>query len=445
MARVGDPVLAQRAAVHIVRVLASAGHTAYLAGGCVRDALLGATPADVDIATDATPPRVKALFPRTQEVGQAFGVMIVHIPAKDVNGDRRHPDPVVEVATFRADGPYADARRPDHVTFSDPESDARRRDFTINALFLDPLAPPDEALRGVGPDRLSGRIIDYVGGVADLKAGLIRAVGNPEERLREDHLRALRAVRFAARLGFSIDPRTAEAITRHASNLRGVSRERIGDEVRRMLLHPSAPCSIEYLRRLGLDSPVLGDVHLEAPLALSPKCGDIPDAQKRAMTFLAAWLTARHRHQTGTITWLSDENQVARISSTRAALCLSNDETAALRDVLAIVAALDGWQSFRVARHKRLASKSMFDSALAFFAATSPTLAAEIQSDVSRHKSDGIGVHPERFVTGEDLIGIGGKPGPAFKRVLEEVYDAQLEGQVRSKDEAMELAAKLGV
>src|SRR5690606_2366392 len=171
----------------IASTLRSHGHIAYFAGGCVRDALLGHPPTDYDIATDATPDRVQSLFDRTAAVGAHFGVVLV-----------KRRGVTVEVATFRSEGPYSDQRRPDSVTFSDPESDARRRDFTINALFLDPLA--------------GDKVIDFVGGRQDLKAGVVRAVGDPEARLAEDHLRALRAVRFTARLGFRLDQATAKAI-----------------------------------------------------------------------------------------------------------------------------------------------------------------------------------------------------------------------------------------
>src|SRR5690606_2867641 len=181
----------------IASTLRSHGHIAYFAGGCVRDALLGHPPTDYDIATDATPDRVQSLFDRTAAVGAHFGVVLV-----------KRRGVTVEVATFRSEGPYSDQRRPDSVTFSDPESDAQRRDFTINALFLDPLAG--------GHQSDGGQVIDFVGGQRDLQQKVVRAVGDPDQRLAEDHLRALRAVRFAARLGFRLDEPTAEAIRRHA-------------------------------------------------------------------------------------------------------------------------------------------------------------------------------------------------------------------------------------
>src|SRR5919199_235347 len=177
-------------ALAVLRRLRDAGHVAYFAGGCVRDLLLGLEPKDYDVATDAPPQRVRELFGNTQAVGQAFGVILV-----------RHRRSQVEVATFRSDGAYLDGRRPSEVRFTTAEEDAQRRDFTINGLFSDPT---------------EGRIIDYVGGQEDLKNKLLRAIGDPDRRFEEDHLRLLRAVRFAARFGLDIEPHTSDAIRSHA-------------------------------------------------------------------------------------------------------------------------------------------------------------------------------------------------------------------------------------
>src|SRR5688572_2808762 len=214
-------------ALAVVRALRDVGHVAYFAGGCVRDLLLGLEPKDYDVATDAPPDRVRKLFKRTQAVGQAFGVILVRIGRSQV-----------EVATFRAEGKYLDGRRPSEVRFTTAEEDAKRRDFTINGLFLDPLD--------------GNRVIDFVGGQADLKAKLLRAIGNPDERFEEDHLRLLRAVRFAARFGLTIEPETAEAVRKHAPQLKRISPERIADELRRMLTPPKAQSAWALLRELGL-------------------------------------------------------------------------------------------------------------------------------------------------------------------------------------------------
>ncbi|QKK09997.1 MAG: CCA tRNA nucleotidyltransferase [Planctomycetota bacterium] len=233
---------ARGTAASIVRRLREAGHVAYFAGGCVRDELLGLDPVDYDVATDARPDAIQAMFRKTAAVGASFGVVLV----KEAGG-------VVEVATFRSDGPYTDNRRPDRVEFADAAHDAERRDFTINALFLDPLAAEDSA-------SIHGHVIDHVGGMADLRARVIRAVGDPERRLAEDHLRALRAVRFAARFGFAIEQGTASAIREHASDLEGVSRERVGDELRRMFLAETRAEAAGLLDELSLDGVVLGVV-----------------------------------------------------------------------------------------------------------------------------------------------------------------------------------------
>src|SRR5438132_61390 len=194
----------------IVRRLRDAGHVAYFAGGCVRDMLLGLTPKDFDVATDAPPQRVRELFSNTQAVGAAFGVILV-----------RHRTSVIEVATFRTDLQYKDGRRPEGVVFTTAEEDAKRRDFTINGLFMDPLD--------------GDKVIDYVGGQEDLRSRTLRAIGEPNHRFEEDHLRLLRAVRFAARFDMTIEATTAQAIARHADHLKRISPERIAEELRMML------------------------------------------------------------------------------------------------------------------------------------------------------------------------------------------------------------------
>ncbi len=250
---------ARDAAVGVIQVLRRAGHVAYLAGGCVRDGLLGVKAKDFDVATSARPEVVRGLFKRSQYVGEAVGVVLVY--PRPRSGGKRHSDkdgpthgvgglgennrtggnpgagaPGVEVATFRLEWGYEDGRRPGGVSFTDAEHDAQRRDFTVNGLFADPL---DEKLEPVAPG--CEKVIDFVGGVKDLRAGVLRAIGVAGERFGEDYLRMLRAVRFAARFGFEIEAKTAEAIRAHAVKLSGISRERIGQEVRMMLTPAAAP------------------------------------------------------------------------------------------------------------------------------------------------------------------------------------------------------------
>ena len=235
-----QPPCRREDALAVLTRLRQAGHIAYFAGGCVRDELLGLTPKDYDIATDAPPDRVRQLFSNTQAVGAAFGVILV-----------RHKKSVVEVATFRTDGKYLDGRHPEAVTFTTAEEDAKRRDFTINGLFLDPV---------------ENRVIDYVGGQQDLKNKILRAIGNPNHRFEEDHLRLLRAVRFAARFQLEIEETTARAIAAHADHLKRISPERIGEELRLMLTATTRDRAWQMLHRFRLDDVVFRYLQLPWPL-----------------------------------------------------------------------------------------------------------------------------------------------------------------------------------
>jgi poly(A) polymerase len=446
MARATDPIRARHVATHIVRKLREAGHLAYFAGGCVRDGLLGLHPTDYDVATDAPPKRVRQVFPRTAEVGAAFGVVLVHIAPPDYGEHADGGLVSVEVATFRSDGPYTDARRPDTVRFSDPKSDAERRDFTINALFLDPLAPQDEHARALGRGDLEGQVIDFVGGVVDLKARILRAVGDPEKRLAEDHLRALRAVRFAARLDFALDPATAAAITRSAGELRGVSRERIGEELRRMLVLPSRATAVALLERLTLDAPVLNEptrVSSGRLLAGLPR-------EAGVTTALAAWVTDRLRVAGATPgapeAWLSDSQSADIARRWRAALMLSNDETEELDGILRSSWAItQRWGALRISQRKRLAARPAFGKSLQVVRASDAPIAEQVAGHVAAMEADGVGIDPVPLVTGDDLIADGMKPGPRFKGILDEVRDTQLEGGIKTKEEGLELARRLCV
>jgi poly(A) polymerase len=391
------------AAALVVRELTQAGHEAYFAGGCVRDRLLGIAPADYDIATSARPEQVKSVFRRVREVGMSFGVMLVRI--------RTHE---IQVATFRTDGVYSDGRHPDSVTFTDAEHDARRRDFTINGLFEDPL---------------SDRIIDYVGGQADLEARILRAIGDPFARLREDRLRMLRAVRFAARFGLAIDPDTADAIRAEAGELRGVSRERIGHEVRRMLSDANRAVAAWEMQYLGLDAPALQEPNrLTAPT----RVGRLPD-HAAFHTALAGWLLDRHEPDAAHADLLAAANRWAD------ALLLSNEERSAVHGALAVYVTLQSdWLHMGVARQKRLAASPQFTDGLMLLQATDRQAFVDVRRHVL-HLSES-GLVPGALIDGADLIEMGLSPGPLFSRVLSGVYDAQLEGTITSKDEAIRLA-----
>ncbi len=433
MPRKAEPEAARAAATEIVKTLRAAGHVAYFAGGCVRDELLGLAPTDYDVATDATPDRIRAIFRRTDEVGAAFGVVLVTLPVRRGQGGGGGKA-TVEVATFRSDGPYTDRRRPDVIHFSDPEADARRRDYTINALFLDPLATPDAGV----PAGARGRVIDYVDGVRDVRTRLLRAVGDPDQRLAEDHLRALRAVRLAAKLGLAIDPATASAIERHAAELKGVSRERIGDELRRIMDHPSRGEAIGLLTRFGLDAPVLDEPRREPPA--KPVLGGLrPDAP--FPTCLAAWAVDRE----------GIDGPLKELPRRwRSGLCLSNKESGALSSTLGVLALLRrDWAAMTVAKQKRVAVRPGFDAALTLLTLADPAAGATVRKRVEELAASPAGLSPPALLDGDMLVAMGLKPGPRFKRILDAVYDAQLEGRVRSAEEARalarELAGNLGV
>lgn len=390
----------REAAVHVVRVLREAGHEAYFAGGCVRDRLMGGEPSDYDVATGARPDEIGRLFRRAQSVGEAFGVMLV-----------RHGGHAIEVATFRADGPYSDGRHPDAIEFSDAQHDALRRDFTVNGLFEDPL---------------ERRVIDFVGGREDLDAQVIRAIGPPRDRIREDRLRMLRAVRFAARFGFDIEPRTAEAIRACAAELVGVSRERIGQELRRMLSHTHRGVAAWQLQYLGLDGAVLDE---PGKLVAPTRLGRLPESADYA-TALCAWLLDRHGED-------GDLDAIVHRWADR--LMLSNAERHAFGACLDVHRLLrSDWDRLGVARQKRLAATETFSAALAVLAAVDRPAFVDIRRRVQELARTGLA--PTPLIDGSDLIALGLEPGPIFRRVLDGVYDAQLEGSIATTDEALDLA-----
>ncbi|MEM6393387.1 MAG: CCA tRNA nucleotidyltransferase [Planctomycetota bacterium] len=402
-----NPLPHRAAALEIIRVMRDAGHTAYLAGGCVRDALLGQTPKDYDVATDATPDRVRRLWPRSNAVGEAFGVVLCY----HGHGDQRL---TTEVATFRSESTYSDGRRPDAVTFTTADEDAHRRDFTINGLFADPHL--DDTTQ---PDA----IIDFVDGQADLQARVIRAIGDPDQRFAEDYLRMLRAVRFAARLNFTLHPDTASAIRQHAPKLDRIARERIGDEVRRTLTGPNSELAVRLLYDLRLFEPIFGQPFV----SLQPFFQHL-DTEADYATRLA--LLGR-----GLDPCLS-------LDAYRNALCLTNAEDQALRQTVSQFANRDDIAADQpIAMQKRWFAHPRADQVLRHWAA----LGSSREADDARQRmhalaSDGIGLAPTPLLTGDHLVAAGLTPGPAFKPLLEAVYDAQLEGRVTTADQALGLA-----
>jgi tRNA nucleotidyltransferase/poly(A) polymerase len=409
---------ARDVAAMIMSKLEASGHLALLAGGCVRDELLGREPDDYDVATDATPERITALFPRTAEVGAVFGVVLV-----------RHGGFTVEVATFRADGKYSDARRPDAIRFSDPKEDALRRDYTVNALFQSP-RKPDSAIFDTAECRATrdgAWVIDFVDGLKDLEAKIIRAVGDANQRLAEDHLRALRAARLAAKLGFEIESETAKAIRDHASELKGVSRERIGDEMRMMLSHPTRARAARLIVDLALLKPVLDvDVCREATTLST-----LDDAAPFALA-LAAWMIDLG---------IATPDDVRRV---RDRLLLSNDERDDVKFYLMGAEAVGRkWGSWSVAMKKRAAAGRHFAGVMALVRAADRQHAEGVAREVEALTRTPSGIAPVALLTGDMLAATGLKPGPMYKLILDAVYDAQLEDRVKSKEEAIAVARSM--
>lgn len=406
------PVTSPRlAAVQIIAKLRQAGHVAYFAGGCVRDALMGRVPKDFDVATDATPDVVQALFPKSAAVGAAFGVIIVYTAAP--KGQSRF---ITEVATFRAEGDYSDGRHPDAVRFTNAKEDASRRDFTINGLFAEPdLNQPDNPQ--------ADAIIDYINGQADLQAQLIRAIGDPGERFGEDYLRMLRAVRFASRLGFEIEPKTSAAIRAHARYLGQISRERIGQELLAMLQGPDPVLALDLLQQHKLDAPTLNEDPNGHTLDASKQ---LPE-QAEVPTRLAAWLIDRHGR---------DAEYTRILKRWRSALSLSNDHRDEINRLLKLMPSLDTWPGLSTAARKRLAVEPNWDQSLMLFKAIGGD-AATLRNDTEQLRSDSIGLSPAPLLDGEDLIQNSFAPGPRFKTILDQAYDLQLEGELTTRDDAL--------
>lgn len=394
-------ISAEALARQIVTVLADAGHVAYFAGGCVRDRLMGRTPSDYDVATSARPERVLTLFPRSQKVGVAFGVVIV-----------RRGDTQVEVATFRSESTYSDGRRPDAVTFTTPEIDARRRDFTCNGIFFDPR---------------TNTIHDFVDGQADIRAGVLRAIGDPAQRFAEDHLRMLRAVRFAAKLGFQIDEVTRAAIHQHAQKIQGISRERIGEEMRLIFEHPSRARAAELLAETGL-LHAIWPAELRSSEIAYPHVAAALEPVDRAMGLAALQLDLR------------PAEAAPAAEALRGAFMLSNEDTADVAWFLEHAVDARDFHGLRVARQKRLLADPRWQRLWRIIRSCTE-MTAQIETQIARLEAQGVA--PPPLVTGDTLIALGAKPGPLFKRWLDELYDRQLEGGFASTAEAEAAARKL--
>ena len=417
-------------ALAVVRRLREAGHVAYFAGGCVRDMLRGREPKDYDVATDAPPNRVRQLFTNTQAVGAAFGVILVR--------QRRSQ---IEVATFRADGRYLDGRRPEEVTFTTAEEDAKRRDFTINGLFVDPIEE---------------RVIDYVGGQEDLKNRVLRAIGNANERFEEDHLRLLRAVRFASRFGFDIEGRTRAAIVHRAEQLKRISPERVAEELRLMLTSPARAAAWRLLWDCELVHVVFRFLGTERPQRLDAERDVVsplePASRVSFGTALAAALLTYRWHLAARSCYpfeLIDAGFiVAAGKAMRQALKISNEELDELTGILRDLRALFAPDRPTTAQMKRFLAGQTARQTRQLIRALRAVpardwrhvVSTELRLSALEQQEE---IAPAPLVTGDDLTAAGLQPGPVFKRVLDAVYDAQLEDRVRTKEEALELALRL--
>lgn len=415
-------------ALAVLKRLREAGHVAYFAGGCVRDMLLGQPAKDFDVATDAPPTRVRELFGNTQAVGAAFGVILV-----------RHRGSQIEVATFRAEAGYDDGRHPSHIRFTTAEEDAKRRDFTINGLFLDPI---------------ENRVVDYVGGQDDLESKRIRAIGNPAERFNEDSLRLLRAARFSARLGFAIEPATAAAIVAHAPQLKRISPERVAEELRIMLAAPTRSAAWHLLWELKLIETIYRFLRCsrkepEGSQGFLFDCivpgEEIPFGL--ALAGASVCYRLRSDASVGDVRSLFAKQEVnAAVHAMRQALKISNEESESMRGTLAGLGPLLADDYPPVARLKRFLaeptaglSRKLLD-ALAICGVHRERI-ERLQRDLSELAQTDFA--PTPFINGDLLNQHGLKPGPVFKRILEAVYDAQLEGRVHSHDEALAMGLRL--
>ncbi len=440
----------QSFATSIVRTLRERGYQAYLVGGCVRDLLLGREPADYDVATDATPQEVIEIFPQTFAVGAQFGVVLVPLP-KAESGESAvgfgEKVPVVEVATFRSDVSYSDGRHPDEVRFSnDPQEDVGRRDFTINGLLLDPL---------------TNEVLDYVGGREDLKAGIVRTIGEPQHRFAEDKLRMLRAVRFAARFGYRIDPATLAAIRRLAVQIHRVSRERVREELTKMLTEGHARSAFERLDESGLLKEVLPEISAMKGVEQPPQFHPEGDVFVHTMLLLEKLPVDCSR----TLAWGALLHDVAKPPTFRVApdrirfdghvevgvkmaaeicrrLRFSNGDTSQILGLVQNHMRFGVVQQMKESTLKKFLRLPGFDEHLELHRMDCLSSNGIVESyEYAREKLRSIppdAIRPQPLITGQDLIEAGYEPGPRFKEILGTVEDAQLEGRLASPEAAMD-------
>ncbi len=440
-------------AISITRTLRQRGFQAYLVGGCVRDLLLKREPEDYDIATSATPAQVMEVFPETYSVGAQFGVVLVPLPE-----DQRTPGEggapkaqAVEVATFRSDLGYSDGRRPDEVRFSlDPREDVARRDFTINGMMLDPS---------------TSEVLDFVGGREDLEAGIIRAIGDPGRRFAEDKLRMLRAVRFAARFDYVIEPESLAAIQSMAHDVQVVSRERVRDELTKMLTEGHARRAFLLLDESGLLKEVLPEISAMKGVEQPPEFHPEGDVFVHTLLLLdnlpcpcpptLAW--GALLHDVGKpATFRVAPDRIRFDDHADVGVKIAEEICERLRfsnhDAAQVLALVDNHMRFgHVRRMKESTLKKFlrlpgFEEHLALHRADSLASHGILSTyEFIRTKFAEIPpekIRPATLVTGDDLIASGYAPGPRFREILEAVEDGQLEGRLLSRDAALEFVRR---
>ena len=417
----------------IIKRLRQNGHEAYLAGGCVRDMLLARDPKDYDVATAALPEQVLEYFPNSVAVGAKFGVILV------LGGQVK-----VEVATFRCDHDYLDGRRPESVSFTrSPEQDVQRRDFTINGMLFDPIEK---------------RYLDYVGGRADLEAGLVRAVGKPQERFAEDKLRMLRAVRFAARLGFTMEEETQRAIQQHAAEIEDISAERIRDELNLILTEGGARRGFELLDETGLLEILLPEVAAMKGVPQPPQFHPEGDVWLHTLLMLEqivnpsvplAWGVLLH--DAGKPPTLRFAERIRFDGHVEVGVRIAEKILRRLRfsrgdrdQVVALVAnhmRFMNVMDMRGGTLKKFMRIENFQEHLKLHRLDCQSSHGSLVNyEFVRRKlneTPAEDLRPPRLVTGHDLIAAGYRPGPVFKQILNQVEDAQLEGAFQSKQAAL--------
>ena len=439
------PMTEREFAVDVVRRLRDSGHEALWAGGCVRDELLGLSPEDYDVATSARPEEVRGLFRRTVAVGMSFGVI-------EVLGPHSPSGPLkVQVATFRSDGTYSDARRPDRVVFSSAREDALRRDFTVNGMFFDPLA---------------GEVIDYVGGRVDLAAKVLRAIGDPVERFAEDRLRMLRGVRLATRFDFVLDPATAAAIAAMAPGIGAVSAERVADELRKLLVVPCRARGMGLFMDLGLAAELLPELLPMRGLPQGPPAaptGDLWGHVLRVLELLGpeasfplAFATLLHDvgkprtvgRTPDRYTFYYHEHVGKRLTGEIALrLKLSNDERERAEWLVEKHQILCDARQMRTSKLKTLLAHPGIGELLALHRADAlasgrDTGHVDYCEGLLREWS-AEDLNPPPLVNGHDLLKAGIKEGPLLGKLLAAVHEAQLDGTIKTTKEAWELIWRL--